>query len=102
FKRAKRTMTVNNKKQALVFEGITVLPNRTGMAPGMAVEVNEVHYILLPWPPHDMQPMHVDEAIPYLHANIGVDEIIISKVLKYYHVSYYELQHLHQPILARL
>ena len=31
-------MTENNKKQALVFEGAKVLANRTGMAPGMAVE----------------------------------------------------------------
>ena len=101
FKRAKRTMTDNNKKQALVFEGSTVLPNRTGMAPGMAVEVNEVHYVLLPGPPHEMQPMLVDEAIPYLHAKSGVDEIITSKVLKFYGVGEAELEHLVQPILAR-
>ena len=38
FIRSKRGMTENNKKQALVLKGSKVLANRTGMAPGMAVE----------------------------------------------------------------
>lgn len=101
FKRAKRTMTENNKKQALVFESSTVLVNRTGMAPGMAVEINGIHYLLLPGPPHEMEPMLVDEAIPYLHAKSGVKEIITSKVLKFYGVGEAELEHLVQPILER-
>ena len=53
-------MTENNKKQALVFEGAKVLPNRTGMAPGMAVEKEGTHYILLPGPPHEMEPMFAE------------------------------------------
>ena len=44
FERSGRVMTDNNKKQALVFKGATVLPNRKGMAPGMAVE-KEVYTI---------------------------------------------------------
>lgn len=99
FQRAKRTMTENNRKQALVFEASTVLVNRTGMAPGMAVEVNGVHYLLLPGPPHEMEPMLVDEAIPYLHAKSGIEEIITSKVLKFYGVGEAELEHLVQSIL---
>lgn len=35
FVRTKRTMTENNKKQALVLEECDVLPNDHGMAPGM-------------------------------------------------------------------
>lgn len=101
FKRAERTMTENNQKQALVFEGSTVLENRTGMAPGMAIAVRGVEYLLLPGPPHEMEPMLVDEAIPYLHAKSGTTEIITSKVLKFYGVGEAELEHLIQPILAR-
>ena len=39
FKKGNRVMTENNKKQALVLEGSTILPNHHGMAPGMMVEI---------------------------------------------------------------
>lgn len=101
FKRSKRVMTENNKKQALVFKGSTVLNNRTGMAPGMAVQQNGKHYILLPGPPHEMEPMFIDEAIPYLLAENGTQEIITSQVLKFYGIGEAELEHRIQPILER-
>ena len=78
FERSGRVMTDNNKKQALVFKGATVLPNRNGMAPGMAVEKDGVQYILLPGPPHEMEPMFTDEAIPYLLGATGKKEVITS------------------------
>ncbi|WP_254636374.1 molybdopterin-binding protein, partial [Bacillus sp. GbtcB15] len=40
FARTKRTMSENNKKQALVIEGSTILKNDYGMAPGMALETD--------------------------------------------------------------
>jgi len=101
FKRVNRKMTENNKKQALVLKGATVLANRTGMAPGMAVKNEEIHYILLPGPPHEMQPMLVDEAIPYLLGVVGKQEVITSRVLKFYGIGEAELEHLIQPILER-
>ena len=101
FARSKRKMTENNKKQALVLKGATVLANRTGMAPGMAVKNEAIHYILLPGPPHEMQPMLVDEAIPYLLGVIGKQEVITSRVLKFYGIGEAELEHLIQPILEK-
>lgn len=101
FERSQRVMTENNKKQALVFKGSTVLNNRTGMAPGMAVYANHRHYILLPGPPHEMQPMFVDEAIPYLLMQTGKQEIITSQVLKFYGIGEAELEYRIQPILER-
>ncbi|MCZ2256996.1 competence/damage-inducible protein A [Sporosarcina sp. G11-34] len=101
FKRTNREMTENNKKQALVLKGAIVLDNRTGMAPGMAVKNEEIHYILLPGPPHEMQPMLVDEAIPYLLGVIGKQEVITSRVLKFYGIGEAELEHLIQPILEK-
>lgn len=50
-------MTPNNKQQALVIEGATVLANHHGMAPGMLVKYENKHIILLPGPPKEMQPM---------------------------------------------
>ena len=101
FKRSKRGMTENNKKQALVLKGSKVLANRTGMAPGMAVQHEGKHYILLPGPPHEMQPMLVDEAIPYLLDLSGKQEVITSRVLKFYGIGEAELEHRIQPILEK-
>lgn len=96
-----RVMTDNNKKQALVLQGAQVLPNRKGMAPGMAIEKNSKHYILLPGPPHEMRPMFENEAIPYLLGVNGKQEVITSRVLKFYGIGEAELEHLIQPILER-
>jgi nicotinamide-nucleotide amidase len=99
FERSGRVMTDNNKKQALVFKGATVLPNRNGMAPGMAVEKDGVQYILLPGPPHEMEPMFTDEAIPYLLGATGKKEVITSRVLKFYGIGEAELENRIQSIL---
>lgn len=99
FKRSAREMSENNKKQALVLQGSTVLANRTGMAPGMAVEKNGHHYLLLPGPPHELQPMFEDEAIPYLLRASGKQEIIVSRVLKFYGIGEAELEHRIQEVL---
>ena len=57
--RTKRTMTENNKKQALVLNGAAVLKNEYGMAPGMALTVNDVTYMLLPGPPKEIKPIYI-------------------------------------------
>ncbi|BAQ10587.1 putative competence-damage inducible protein [Bacillus sp. OxB-1] len=101
FERSGRVMTENNKKQALVFKDAIVLPNRNGMAPGMAVEKDGVQYILLPGPPHEMKPMFTGFAIPYLLGVTGRKEVISSRVLKFYGIGEAELEHRIQPILDR-
>ena len=100
FERTGRTMTENNRKQALVLLGSSVLVNRNGMAPGMAIEHDGLHYILLPGPPHEMQPMFEDEAIPYLLDKLGNREVIMSRVLKFYGIGEAELEFRIQSILA--
>lgn len=101
FERSGRVMTDNNKKQALVFKGAKVLPNRTGMAPGMAVEKDGVNYVLLPGPPHEMEPMFAEEAIPYLLGAMGKKEVITSRVLKFYGIGESELEYRIQSILEK-
>ena len=101
FERSGRVMTENNKKQALVFKGAKVLTNRNGMAPGMAVEKDGTRYILLPGPPHEMEPMFEDEAIPYLLGLTGKNEVITSKVLKFYGIGEAELEDRIQSILEK-
>lgn len=48
FSKTNRPMSPNNRKQALVLEGSHVLKNEHGMAPGMALVVDHVTYMLLP------------------------------------------------------
>lgn len=100
FKRTGRSMTDNNKKQALVLSGSEVLENRFGMAPGMAFERDGQHYILLPGPPHEMRPMFENMAIPYLLNKLGKKEVIVSRVLKFYGIGEAELEFRVQSILA--
>ncbi|WP_432355036.1 competence/damage-inducible protein A [Sporosarcina sp. A2] len=99
FERTGKQMTENNKKQALVLSGSTVLENRFGMAPGMAIHAYEKTYVLVPGPPHEMEPMFRDEAIPYLQLITGNQEIIVSTVVKFYGIGEAELEHNVQDLL---
>ncbi|HEX5565273.1 MAG TPA: competence/damage-inducible protein A [Sporosarcina sp.] len=101
FNRTGRSMTENNKKQALILTGSTVLTNNNGMAPGMAIEKNGICYILLPGPPHEMEPMFEKEAIPYLLGTSGKREVIVSRVLKFYGIGEAELEYRVQSILEK-
>lgn len=101
FQRTGREMTDNNKKQALVLEGADVLPNRNGMAPGMALKKDSNYFILLPGPPHELEPMFEEEAIPYLLKALGKNEMIVSKVLKFHGIGEAELEYRIQDILAK-
>ncbi|REB09820.1 competence/damage-inducible protein A [Sporosarcina sp. BI001-red] len=93
FERTGRPMTENNKKQALVLKGSTVLENRFGMAPGMALAVNNRTYMLLPGPPHEMEPMFRDEALPCLQSLSGSQEVIVSTVVKFFGIGEAELEY---------
>ncbi|MDM5338139.1 competence/damage-inducible protein A [Fictibacillus enclensis] len=84
YKRTGRTMTENNRKQALVLEGSDVLPNKNGMAPGMALEAGGITYMLLPGPPKEMRPMFRNFGITYLTAKLPGVEPIVSRVLRFF------------------
>ncbi|HIX42557.1 MAG TPA: competence/damage-inducible protein A [Candidatus Kurthia intestinigallinarum] len=79
-----RVMTDNNKKQALVLDGATVLTNRHGMAPGMLYETDKHFYMLLPGPPSELEPMFQFEAKPLLASIVSDGEQIVSQVLHFY------------------
>jgi nicotinamide-nucleotide amidase len=55
FRRFGRTMTENNKRQALVPEGAMVLKNAAGTAPGLWLETEGRVVILLPGPPAELR-----------------------------------------------
>lgn len=92
FRKTMRTMTENNKKQALVLEGSTVLKNDFGMAPGMATEAEGYTYMLLPGPPKEMNPMFITYGIEYLLNKFGTLEKIESRVLRFFGIGESQLE----------
>ncbi len=91
-KRRNRVITENNRKQALVIEGSTVLPNDHGMAPGMAFQEHGVHYLLMPGPPREMEPMFATYGLPYLLAQHKTTTQIISRVLHFFGIGESQLE----------
>ena len=62
----------NNRKQALVPEGSIVLHNDNGTAPGIIIRKGYQAVVLLPGPPHELQPLFLDKAAPYLREMTGL------------------------------
>ncbi|WYP24904.1 competence/damage-inducible protein A [Alkalihalobacillus sp. FSL W8-0930] len=90
FEKRNRQMTPNNRKQALVIEGSTVLKNHTGMAPGMYVESDKCKLVLMPGPPRELQPMFELELKPLLIDGSGT--AITSRVLRYFGIGESQLE----------
>lgn len=84
FKRANRLMTENNRKQAVILEGSEVLTNDHGMAPGMLVKGENHHYMLLPGPPKEMEPMFLKYGIATLQNYLPDQDKIVSRVLRFF------------------
>lgn len=101
FERAKRPMTENNKKQALVLKDSEVLVNHHGMAPGMLYKTDNHVYMLLPGPPKEMEPMFQFEAKPKLARLLNQADVILSHVLRFYGIGEAELEDRLQELLDR-
>jgi len=59
------TVSEANRRSALVPAGSTVLPNRRGMAPGLAIELGERTLFVLPGIPREFSTMVEEELIPH-------------------------------------
>lgn len=77
-----REMSENNRLQAVVIEGATVLKNEAGLAAGMYVEYEGKKYILLPGPPNELQPMFDNEVRPILAKLTEDSDQLVSRVLR--------------------
>ena len=60
-------ITENNWKQAMMPEGCIVVDNPNGTAPGVIIEDNGKHVVLMPGPPNEMIPMFENAIMPYLN-----------------------------------
>lgn len=75
-----KVITDNNWKQAMVPVGAMVLDNDNGTAPGLIMEKNGKHAILLPGPPNELYPLFSRQVFPYLQKL--QPEIIVSQMVK--------------------
>ena len=90
FKKLKRKMTDNNKKQAYLPEDSIIIENNNGTAPGCIMENDNKIIIMLPGPPSEMMPMFEDTVIPYLINKCG--HKIVSKYLRAFGIGESQLE----------
>lgn len=69
-------MPETNKKQAMLPADCVVFKNNNGTAPGLGMEKDGKHILLLPGPPRELKPMFFESALPYLRQ--FSDKVIIS------------------------
>jgi nicotinamide-nucleotide amidase len=85
FAKARRTMPANNERQADILIGAEVLPNALGTAPGQWIEHEyegaKRYIMLLPGPPHEIQPMFDEQCMPRLRKRLPT-QVIATRVLK--------------------
>ncbi len=65
-------MTENNRRQALVPQGATVLRNPRGTAPGLFLKKGDSLVFLLPGPPRELKPMVVEKVVPLIREHFPV------------------------------
>src|SRR5688572_21972490 len=70
-----------NRRQAMVPEGATVLPNTRGSAPGLWLEDGDAVVLLLPGPPREMMPMLATVVDGPLRTRTHAD-VLVRRVIK--------------------
>lgn len=80
FESRNRVPVESNRRQAMVPEGAAILENRCGTAPGLHLEQEQHHIILLPGPPREMQDMFEHAVAPLLARQTGC--VLRSRVLR--------------------
>ena len=77
-----RIMPASNLRQADHPRGATLLPNPRGSAPGLALEHEGTWIFALPGVPSEMQLLMVDHVLPALRRAAGIDEVLVSRVIR--------------------
>ncbi|WP_173916444.1 competence/damage-inducible protein A [Halobacillus sp. Marseille-Q1614] len=101
FKKNSRTMTENNRKQALVLDGSVVLQNDEGMAPGQMYHFKDTLYIFLPGVPSEMKRLMSEQVFPYLVHNYQLESEIKSEMLRFVGIGESKLEHELQDLISQ-
>jgi nicotinamide-nucleotide amidase len=97
FARIGRTMARVNEKQADLLEGACFLRNPRGSAPGQILERHGRLLVLLPGPPVEMEPMFVEQVVPWLRQHVG-ERVLRRRVLKIAAMSESDVEQAAAPI----
>lgn len=83
-----RELTASNRKQALLPEGATILPNPSGTAPGLIWEPrSNLTLLTFPGVPSEMRRMWQETAIPFLKQQGWGQTVILSHTLRFWGIS---------------
>ena len=69
------------RQQAMLPEGITLLPNDMGTAPGMYYYRGGKHLVSFPGVPYEMKHLFLDRFIPIIQSFIGQEKLIQRTIL---------------------
>ncbi|WP_088241310.1 competence/damage-inducible protein A [Calothrix rhizosoleniae] len=83
-----RVMAQNNRKQALIPQGAEILPNPTGTAPGIIWQPRpDLTIFTFPGVPSEMHRMWEETAVPHLKNQGWGQEVIYSRMLRFWGVA---------------
>jgi nicotinamide-nucleotide amidase len=82
FERFGRQMTENNRRQAYIPEGGTIIKNPVGTAPSFIVEDERGTVICLPGVPRELEYLMKRRVIPYLKKRMQATAVIQAKILR--------------------
>lgn len=77
-------MPENNQLQALILAESKPLMNETGLAVGMMLSKDNHHYVLLPGPPDELEPMVENYLKNELVQHILEEQVLVSRVLRFF------------------
>jgi nicotinamide-nucleotide amidase len=100
FARRGMTMPANNRRQAMVPRGATLLDNPNGTAPGLWIERGRTRILLLPGPPREMKPM-LDAVLRERVAPIGGAAGLFRRTLKITGRAESDVDAVVQPVYSR-
>src|SRR3990170_1865840 len=81
FQRFGRTPSENNRRQAYIPQGASVIENPVGTAPAFIVETGGCTIIALPGVPREMEHLMAHAVIPYLHRRFNLQSVIKARIL---------------------
>jgi nicotinamide-nucleotide amidase len=81
FERRNRVMPPRNRVQALLPEGATPLPNRSGTAPGIWLESVGTVFAALPGVPGEMKTMFDEQLVPRLQGTERLGPVRVHRVI---------------------
>ena len=82
WQRSGREMPASNLRQADHPQGAELLPNPRGSAPGLALHHDGTWIFALPGVPAEMRLLMSDHVLPILRREAGIDEILVSRVIR--------------------